>query len=266
MERAYGEILKLLKSSPQGDNELFSDKLRVSFNLLFESLLRACRHLSVVLEIKSSGKECVSTLGKSIGFEKDLKRIEEFYFSYRDLKNPIDWGLLKGFLEESLPDIKDFAKFIANFVRVRENNPFLIDFEFLTDKAKKVIDYVSKIEFVLAKGKEEFCKSPMYYDRARYFYFVVFDSLFDICKHIASRLGVKKLSQDCFSSLIEINVLPAELKDIALRMHKLKDKLSSSWEVKNEELYEELSELLPHFKTLLSAHSQGLKKALIIQR
>ncbi|MEN3034445.1 MAG: HepT-like ribonuclease domain-containing protein, partial [Aquificaceae bacterium] len=153
-----------------------------------------------------------------------------------------------------------------NFVRERENNPFLIDFELLADRAKKVRQYSSKIEFVLSQGKEEFCKNPMYFDRARYFYFVVFDSLFDICKHMANRLGVKKLNHDCFSSLIEIGVLPKELLEVTSKMLNLKDKLSSSWEIKQEELYSSLSELLPHFEEVLKSHSHGLKKALIIQK
>ena len=102
----------------------------------------------------------------------------------------------------------------------------------------------------------------MYYDRVKYFYQVAYDSLFDICKHLAPKFGIKKFGDDCLSKMVEAGVIPQEYYMDVFRLTNLKNKLISTWEVPPEELYESLNELNPKFEAIVKEISKSLKKLL----
>ncbi|NPA32414.1 MAG: DUF86 domain-containing protein [Aquificae bacterium] len=270
LEKAYTEIKKTL-SLPEEEiekNKLLQDKLRTLFNFAFESTMRVCRHLSVVYNLKTSSRDCLQKLAKYLGLKDAEKyaKIAEFYVNYRDLKKNVPPKELIKFLKEALPLFKELARAVVEHVKKTTGNYLLIDYELLNEKASHVKSSVKKIDFVLSQGKEEFTKSPMYYDRAKYFYQVAYDALFDICKHLAPKFGVKKFGEDCLTKLVQVGVLPPEEYQTVLEMNLLKNKLISTWDVPPEELYEELKKLNPRFVPLLRHISNALKKRLSQQR
>ncbi len=266
LEKSYIDLKKHV-SLPKEEfvnNKLVLDKVRIDFNLAFESCMRVCRHMSTVLGIKSSSKDCLVKLAERIGMEKieDLRSFTEFYFKYRDLKDAVSPEELYDFLREKLIVFKEFAKAVVEFIKKETGNYLLIDFELLKEKARFVKDSVRKIDFVLQQGLEEFKSKPMYYDRTKYFYQVAYDSLFDICKHLAPKFGIKKFGDDCLSKLVEAGVIPENYYMDVFKMTNLKNKLISTWEVPPEELYSSLKELNPKFEAVLKEISASLKNLL----
>ncbi len=266
LEKAYADLKKLLSLGKEefAKNKLVLDKVRVDFNLAFESCMRPCRHLSVVLGLKTSSKDCMVKLGERLRYEdlETLQAFTDFYFKYRDLKELVEPEELYHFLEKNLHVFKDYAKAIVEYVKQITGNYLLIDFELLKEKAKFVKDSVNKINFVLSVGLEEFKKKPMYYDRVKYFYQVAYDSLFDICKHLAPKFGIKKFGDDCLLKMLENRIIPSQYYPVLLRMMNLKNKLISTWEVEPEGLYQELEELKDQFDLVLKEISSSLKNLL----
>ncbi|HIQ31353.1 MAG TPA: DUF86 domain-containing protein [Aquifex aeolicus] len=266
LEKSYMD-LKKHASLPEEEfisNRLVLDRVRIDLNLAFESCMRVCRHVSTVLGLRTSSKDCLRTLALHIGMEEGdkLQRFTEFYFTYRDLKDAVSPKELHKFLKENLFVFKEFARAVVEFVKERTGNRLLIDFELLNEKAKFIKDSVKKIEFVLSQGPEEFRKKPMYYDRAKYFYQVAYDSLFDICKHLAPKFGIRKFGDDCLSKMIEAGIIPDIYYMDVFTMTNLKNRLISTWEVPPEELYEKLSQVAPKFKLIVKEISDSLKRLL----
>jgi len=266
LEKAYVDLKKNL-SVPKEEflkNKLIQDKVRVDFNLAFENTMRVCRHLSAVYGVKTTSKDCLVKIGELVGFPnaEELARLSEFYFKYRDLKEGIPPEELYEFLRKNLLLFKEFARSVVEYVKKTTGNYLLIDFDMLNEKAKFIKDSVKKIDFVLSQGKEEFKRTPMYYDRVKYFYQVAYDSLFDICKHLAPKFGIKKFGDDCLTKMVEKGVIPDNYYEKVLKMTLLKNKLISTWEVSPEELYESLKELNPSFLPILREISTHLKKVL----
>lgn len=266
LEKAYVDLKKHI-SLPKEEfsgNKLLLDKVRVDFNLAFESCMRVCRHMSTVLGLRTSSKDCLVKLAQHIGMEglEGLQRLVEFYLSYRDLKDAVSPGELYDFLKENLPLFKEFARAVVEYVKERTGNYLLIDFDLLNEKSKFIKDSVKKIEFVLSQGLEEFRLRPMYYDRVKYFYQVAYDSLFDICKHLAPKFWIRRFGDDCLSKMVEAGVIPQDYYMDVFRMTNLKNKLISTWEVPPEELYRSLEELTPKFGIILREVSKSLKRLL----
>ncbi|WP_448584131.1 DUF86 domain-containing protein [Thermocrinis sp.] len=266
LERAYADLKKLLSMDKDEfvKNKLAWDKARVDFNLAFESCMRPCRHLSVVYGLKTTSKDCLVKLGEYVGFEylENLQNITDFYFKYRDLKETVNSEELYSFLEENLHVFKEYAKKIVEHIKVTTGNVLLIDFDLLKEKAKNVKDSVGKINFVLSAGLENFKSKPMYYDRVKYFYHVAYDSLFDICKHLAPKFGIKKFGDDCLLKMVEHGIISEEYKSVIIKMMRLKNKLISTWDIPQEELYRDLSETKDWFEPLMKEISTSLKNLL----
>ncbi len=266
LEKAYIDLKKNLEIPKEEfvKNKLVQDRVRIDFNLAFESSMRVCRHLSAVYGIKTSSKDCLYKVAQFIGlpFAEDLKKFSEFYFKYRDLKESVSPEELYDFLKNNLVLFKEYARGVVEFIKKTTENYLLIDFELLNEKAKFVKDSVKKIDFVLKQGIEEFKKTPMYYDRVKYFYQVAYDSLFDICKHLAPKFGIKKFGDDCLTKMVEKGIIPQEYYETVLKMTLLKNKLISTWEVSNEELYNSLKELNNKFPVILREISKSLKELL----
>ncbi len=263
LERAYMDLKKNL-SIPKEEfvsNKLLLDRVRIDFNLAFESSMRPCRHLSMVYQLKATSKDCLIKLGEFIGMEQTeaLKELTEFYFRYRDLKDEVSPEELYYFLNDNLVVFRQYAQTVIEYIKRTTNNRLLIDFDFLNKKAKHIKDSVKKINFVLSQGFDEFKEKPMYHDRVKYFYQVAYDSLFDICKHLAPKFGIKKFGDDCLSKLVEIEVMPKEYYTDIIKMTNLKNKLISTWEVSPEELYSVLVEVNEKFETILKEVSKSLK-------
>ncbi len=266
LEKSYVDLKKHV-SLPEEEfvnNKLVLDKVRIDFNLAFESCMRVCRHMSSVLGLKTSSKDCLVKLAQHIGMKEveKLQRFTEFYFKYRDLKEAVSPKELYRFLKENLVMFKEFARAVVEFVKETTGNYLLIDFELLNEKSKFIKDSVKKVDFVLQQGLEEFKSKPMYYDRVKYFYQVAYDSLFDICKHLAPKFGIKKFGDDCLSKMVEAGIIPQEYYMDVFKLTNLKNKLISTWEVPPEELYESLKELNPKFEAIVKEISKSLKKLL----
>lgn len=263
LERAYMDLKKNL-SIPKEEfvsNKLLLDRVRIDFNLAFESSMRPCRHLSMVYKLKTTSKDCLVKLGELVGMEQTeaLKELTEFYFRYRDLKDQVSPEELYYFLNENLLVFKQYAQAVIEYIKRTTNNRLLIDFDFLNKKAKHIKDSVKKISFVLSQGFDEFKEKPMYHDRVKYFYQVAYDSLFDICKHLAPKFGIRKFGDDCLSKLVEIEAMPKEYYGDIIKMTGLKNKLISTWEVSPEELYSVLVEVNEKFEPILKEVSKSLK-------
>lgn len=266
LEKAYVDLKKNL-SLPKEEfvsNKLVLDKVRIDFNLAFESSMRPCRHLSTLYGLKTTSKDCLVKLAEYIGMEdiQTLQSFTNFYFKYRDLKESVSPEELYEFLKENLIVFKKYAQAVVEHIKKTTGNYLLIDFDMLNQKAKHVKESVKKIEFVLSQGIEEFKTKPMYYDRVKYFYQVAYDSLFDICKHLAPKFGVKKFGDDCLSKLVEIGVIRQDRYMDVFKMTQLKNKLISTWEVSPEELYVALSELKDKFEPVMKDISVSLKRLL----
>ncbi len=266
LEKAYADLKKNL-SLPEEEfvsNKLLQDKVRVDFNLAFESSMRVCRHLSAVYDIKTTSKDCLQKIGELVGCSQAqaLGELTQFYIKHRDLREALQSEELYRSLVKFLPLFKEYAKAVVEFVKRETNNPLLIDFDLLNEKARHMKESVKKIEFVLSQGFEEFSKTPMYYDRVKYFYQVAYDSLFDICKHLAPKFGVKKFGDDCLSKLVEAGVIPQEYYMDVFKMTNLKNKLISTWEVSPQELYERLMEIKDKIEPVIKEVSKSLKKLL----
>ncbi len=266
LEKAYADLKKNL-SLPEEEfvsNKLLQDKVRVDFNLAFESAMRVCRHLSAVYEIKTTSKDCLQKMGELVGISQAqaLGELTQFYIKHRDLRETLQSEELYRSLVKFLPLFKEYAKAVVEFVKRETNNPLLIDFDLLNEKAKYIKESVKKIDFVLSQGFEEFSKTPMYYDRVKYFYQVAYDSLFDICKHLAPKFGVRKFGDDCLSKLVEAGVIPQEYYMDVFKMTNLKNKLISTWEVSPQELYERLMEIKDKIEPVMKEISKSLKKLL----
>ncbi len=266
LEKAYADLKKNL-SLPEEEfvsNKLLQDKVRVDFNLAFESAMRVCRHLSAVYEIKTTSKDCLQKIGELVGLSQAqaLGELTQFYIKHRDLRETLQSEELYRSLVKFLPLFKEYAKAVVEFVKRETNNPLLIDFDLLNEKAKYIKESVKKIDFVLSQGFEEFSKTPMYYDRVKYFYQVAYDSLFDICKHLAPKFGVRKFGDDCLSKLVEAGVIPQEYYMDVFKMTNLKNKLISTWEVSPQELYERLMEIKDKIEPVMREISKSLKKLL----
>ncbi|MEJ7619342.1 MAG: DUF86 domain-containing protein [Aquificaceae bacterium] len=266
LEKAYADLKKNL-SLPEEEfvsNKLLQDKVRVDFNLAFESAMRVCRHLSAVYDIKTTSKDCLQKIGELVGLSQAqaLGELTQFYIKHRDLRETLQSEELYRSLVKFLPLFKEYAKAVVEFVKRETNNPLLIDFDLLNEKAKYIKESVKKIDFVLSQGFEEFSKTPMYYDRVKYFYQVAYDSLFDICKHLAPKFGVRKFGDDCLSKLVEAGVIPQEYYMDVFKMTNLKNKLISTWEVSPQELYERLMEIKDKIEPVMKEISKSLKKLL----
>ncbi|MCS6998954.1 MAG: DUF86 domain-containing protein [Aquificaceae bacterium] len=266
LEKAYADLKKnlSLKEEEFLFNRLLQDKVRVDFNLAFESSMRVCRHLSAVYQIKTTSKDCLQKVGELVGMSQAeaLSELAHFYIRHRDLKESLPPEELYSFLKGSLHLFKEYARAVVDFVKRETKNPLLIDFDLLNEKARHLKESMKKIEFVLSQGFEEFSKTPMYYDRVKYFYQVAYDSLFDICKHLAPKFGVKKFGDDCLSKLVEVGVIPQEYYMDVFRMSNLKNKLISTWEVSPEELYRSLLEVKDKMEPIMREISKSLKKLL----
>ncbi|MDW8032938.1 MAG: DUF86 domain-containing protein [Aquificaceae bacterium] len=266
LEKAYADLKKnlSLKEEEFLFNRLLQDKVRVDFNLAFESSMRVCRHLSAVYQIKTTSKDCLQKVGELVGMSQaeTLSELAHFYIRHRDLKESLPPEELYSFLKGSLHLFKEYARAVVDFVKRETKNPLLIDFDLLNEKARHLKESMKKIEFVLSQGFEEFSKTPMYYDRVKYFYQVAYDSLFDICKHLAPKFGVKKFGDDCLSKLVEVGVIPQEYYMDVFRMSNLKNKLISTWEVSPEELYRSLLEVKDKMEPIMREISKSLKKLL----
>ncbi|MFN4012501.1 MAG: HepT-like ribonuclease domain-containing protein [Aquificaceae bacterium] len=266
LEKAYVDLKKNLSLGKEEflSNKLLQDKVRVDFNLAFESCMRVCRHLSAVYNLKTTSKDCLQKMGELVGIKEReaLGELTSFYIKHRDLRETLPAEELYDFLSKNLYLFKEYAKAVVDFVKRETNNPLLIDFDLLNQKAGRIKESLKKINFVLSQGEEEFSKNPMYYDRVKYFYQVAYDSLFDICKHLAPKFGIKRFGDDCLSKMVEAGIIPQEYYMDVFKMTNLKNKLISTWEVEARELYKSLLEIHGKIEPVMKEIANSLRKLL----
>ncbi|MFN7065838.1 MAG: DUF86 domain-containing protein [Aquificaceae bacterium] len=266
LEKAYKDLRKNLSLGREEflSNRLLQDRVRVDFNLAFESCMRVCRHISAVYQIRTTSRDCLEKIGEFVGVEEgqSFGTLVDFYIKHRDLKETLPPEELYDFLSNHLNLLRDYAKAVVEFIKRETKNPLLIDFDLLKEKAGRVKESVKKINFVLSQGEEEFCKRAMYYDRVKYFYHVAYDSLFDICKHLAPKFGIKSFGDDCLIRMLEAGLISPEHKEALSHMVSLKNKLINIWDIPQQELYKSLSEIKEKFEPILKDISQSLRRLL----
>ena len=269
LEKVYIDMKKLLKipHSEFTSNKLIIDKVRSDFNMAFESLMRVCRHITQVLGMtRISGKECLYQLAIAVGSENPerFSELSQFYFNNRDMKKDVDPLYLYSFLKENTDLFKVIAGDIVRFIKEKTGNYLLIDFSMLRQKYFFIKDSVKKIEFVISQGKEEFMNKPMYYDRSRYFFIVAYDSLFDICSHLAPKFGIKRFGEDCLLKMVESNIIDKRYEQDIKELIKLRNTLAESWDVDKEKMFESFNKLkdklLPITKQIFN-HLEKLLKS-----
>jgi len=248
LEKIYVELSRLI-SLPADEfisNRLIIDKARADFNLAFETLMKVCRHVTQVMGLtRLSGRECLYRLAVELNAENPdaYRKLSEFYFSHRDMREQVDPSSFYSFLKENLILFKKMAAAVVEHVKRETDNPLLIDYDLLRQKYFYIKDSVKKIEFALGQGKEEFVSKPMYYDRSRYFYIVAYDSLFEICGHLAPKFGIRKFGEDCLIKLVEYGIIDKDYEKGIREMAELRNKLGERWEFDRELMYEKLKEL-----------------------
>ena len=266
LEKSYTDLKKQISINKDEfvNNKLVLDKVRIDFNLSFESCMRVCRHMSSVIGLKTSSKNCLVKLAEFIKMPEHTKLQEftDFYLKYRDLKNAVTPSELYDFLNENLYLFKEFARYVIEYIKTSTGNYYLIDFDMLNEKSKHIKESVKKIDFIISQGLEEFKSKPMYHDRSKYFYQVAYDSLYDICKHLAPKFGIKKFGDDCLSKMIEHGIIPDSYYMDIIKMTTLKNKLISTWEIEPKELYTALKEASPKFQLVVKEISSSLQKLL----
>ncbi len=267
LEKVYIELNRLISIHPAEfiSNKLIIDKARADFNLAFETLMRVCRHVTQVMGLtRVSGKECLYRLAMELNMEDpgSYKELSDFYFSHRDLREDIDPSFFYSFIKKRLILFKQMAGAVVEHVKKVTNNPLLIDYDLLKQKYFYIKDSVKKIDFALSQGKEEFVSKPMYYDRTRYFYIVAYDSLFDICSHLAPKFGIKKFGDDCLIKLVEEGIVDKSYEDKIREMYKFRNTLGEKWEVDKELMYEKLKELNDSFLPIAEQIFKYLKSKL----
>ena len=269
LEKVYIDMKKLLKvpHSEFTSNKLIIDKVRSDFNMAFESLMRVCRHITQVLGMtRISGKECLYQLAIAVGSENPerFSELSQFYFNNRDMKKDVDPLYLYNFLKENTDLFKVIAGDIVKFIKEKTGNYLLIDFNMLRQKYFFIKDSVKKIDFVISQGKEEFMNKPMYYDRSRYFFIVAYDSLFDICSHLAPKFGIKRFGEDCLLKMVESNIIDKRYEQDIKELIKLRNTLAESWDMDKEKMFESFNKLkdklLPITEQILN-HLEKLLKS-----
>ena len=267
LEKVYIELNKLV-SVPADEfisNKLIIDKARADFNLAFETLMRVCRHVTQVMGLtRVNGRECLYRLATELNVKDpdSYKELSDFYFSHRDLREDIDPSLFYSFIKKRLILFKKMAGAVVEHVKKVTNNPLLIDYDLLKQKYFYIKDSVKKINFALNQGKEEFVSKPMYYDRTRYFYIVAYDSLFDICSHLAPKFGIKRFGDDCLMKLVEAGIIDKSYEDKVREMYEFRNKLGERWDIDKELMYEKLKELNDIFLPITEQILKYLKEKL----
>ncbi len=257
LEKIYIDLKKLLNTSSDEftSNKLIIDKARADFNMAFESLMRVCRHTTQVMGLtRVSGKECFYRLALELGIDYAEKFVElsGFYFEYRDMKREVDPIKLYTFLKEHVDLFRLLAERIVNYVKEKTGNYLLIDFNMLKQKYYYIKDSINKIEFVISQGEEDFVRKPMYYDRSRYFFIVAYDSLFDICSHLAPKFGIRKFGDDCLLKMVEAGIIDKSFKEDIKELTALRNKLSESWEIDKKEMFKGFKKLKDKFLPLVN--------------
>lgn len=114
LEKAYVDLKKNLSLGKEKfiSNKLIQDKVRVDFNLAFESCMRVCRHLSAVYNVKTTSKDCLQKIGELVGI-KEIEALGEFtsfYIKHRDLRESLPAEELYEFLSKTYTSSKSMPR------------------------------------------------------------------------------------------------------------------------------------------------------------
>ncbi len=90
----------------------------------------------------------------------------------------------------------------------------MIDTKFLNEKATKFKTALKKIKAILDRGEEEFLKTPMYPDRAKYYAIIAYDELEEIACHLLKNILKEKYKENCLQKLVEEEIFPAKTSRI----------------------------------------------------
>ena len=121
----------------------------------------------------------------------------------------------------------------------------MIDTKFLNEHATKFRSALKKTKQIIDRGLDEFLKTPMYPDRAKYYIIIAYDELDKIACHLLRNITKEKLKENCLEKLLEEKVFSARMNRALEDFVNFKKKLfEENFNYSDRELYTFLKELI----------------------
>lgn len=228
----------------------------------------ACHILKEITGEKTKGK-CISKLAQEqifsekinrtlIDFEGFITKILEKNYEFSPEKT---YAIAKDIVDTML---NLFLKELAAVVKeIKKKEPKLaipVNLKKVEEQAKAIKATVRKISNFISFPEEEFVKTPLFIDRARYFAVVLTDSSMWICRHILRKLG-ERAGKNCLEKLAEKGVISKEtakkMKNITQYREIFVDPTA---EFEPKKLYRILKENLPAFLEFIREISVAIFK------
>ena len=176
----------------------------------------ACHLLKEIIGEKTKG-HCAEKLANQQIFSEKINRVLINYHNYIQSIMEEKFSLSSEELYVVAKEITDtlinlFIKELAAVVKeLKAKQPELaipVNLKKVEKQAKAVKAAVRKISNFLNFPEEEFVKTPLFIDRARYFAVVLIDSSLWICRHIVRKLGEKAgKGKDCTNKLHQLGII-----------------------------------------------------------
>jgi len=123
----------------------------------------------------------------------------------------------------------------------------MIDTKFLNEKATKFKTALKKIKAILDRGEEEFLKTPMYPDRAKYYAIIAYDELEEIACHLIKNILKEKQKENCLQKLVEEEIFPAKTSRVFLDFINFRNTImKENFSYSEKEMYSLLKDIVEY--------------------
>ncbi len=228
----------------------------------------ACHLLKEITKEKTRGN-CIKKIAEEQIFSEKINRTLKDFSQYitdimenRYSYTPEELYITAKGIVDTLKE--RFIKELASVIKeIREKEPKLtipVNIKKVQTHAKAVKSAVRKISNFINFSEEEFSKTPLFIDRARYFAVVLIDSSLWICRHILRKSG-KKPQKECFKQLSEEGIISEETAKHISQITQFRDIFADpSKDFDPKKLYQLLKQNVPYFLNFLSEISRYLVK------
>ncbi len=121
----------------------------------------------------------------------------------------------------------------------------MIDTKFLNEHATKLRSALKKTKQIIDRGLDEFLKTPMYPDRAKYYIIIAYDELDKIACHLLRNITKEKLKENCLKKLVEEKVFSARINRALEDFVNFRKKLfEENFNYSDRELYAFLKQII----------------------
>ncbi|NPA58596.1 MAG: DUF86 domain-containing protein [Aquificae bacterium] len=248
---------------------MYPDRVQYYLISAFNELEEINCHLLRQITGEKSKGGCTEKISGEGVFSEKINRVLQDYAGYVK-------GVMEGRREYSPQELFVLAREVVNgltdrFIKelsgvvkeIKSKEPELklpVNVKKLQAHAKAIKSAVRKLSNFLTVSEEEFSKSPLFVDRARYFAVVLADSSLWICRHVLRKAG-KKPDKDCFSQLSREGFVSQETAERIRGVVEMRDRLANPVEeIDSKKLYKMLKESLPYFLSFLTELSRSLVK------